>query len=290
MDHLENRDKVAVVVDSCADVPRQLAGQYHMFVMPMVIMTSQGEYSDGVDITAQDIYEIQKSEMPKTGCPTGATVMDTFEQIKEEGYSSAVVILLSSGLSGTVNNVRMLAKGVDGLEIEVFDSRTASIGIGAIGIQAAKYAASGMGFEELKKKVEELIRDTKVFFSIDTLEYLQKGGRIGKVTAVAGTLLKIKPVLSFEESEGEIYTAAKVHGKGQVPGKLTELVQEFTRPGKRYNIIVADGNAAKERAVLEQRMKELFPDYADIYVGNIGAALSVYLGEGLLGAGIQFID
>lgn len=287
---MEIREKIAVVVDSCADIPKQLVEQYHIFVMPMVIMTSEGEFFDGVNITAQDVYELQKREMPKTGCPTGATIMDTFAAVKNEGYTKAVVIALSGGLSGTVNNVRMLAEDVEGLDITVFDSKSASIGIGVIGIQAAAYVAEGMEFEQLKEKIQALIRNTRVFFSIDTLEYLQKGGRIGKVTAVAGTLLKIKPVLSFDEKDGEIYTAAKVRGKNQVPGKLQELVQECQRDGRRYNIVVADGGAQKEGDALEERIKESFPDYENLYRAKIGAALSVYLGDGLLGAGIQFLE
>lgn len=287
---MDIREKIAVVVDSCADIPKQLVEQYHIFVMPMVIMTSEGEFFDGVNITAQDVYELQKREMPKTGCPTGATIIDTFAAVKNEGYTKAVVIALSGGLSGTVNNIRMLAEDVEGLDIAVFDSKSASIGIGVIGIQAAAYVAEGMDFEQLKEKIQALIRNTRVFFSIDTLEYLQKGGRIGKVTAMAGTLLKIKPVLSFDEKDGEIYTAAKVRGKNQVPGKLQELVQECQRDGRRYNIVVADGGAPKEGDALEERIKESFPDYEKLYRAKIGAALSVYLGDGLLGAGIQFLE
>lgn len=300
---MNNDEKIAIVTDSCADVPKELREQYSIFVLPMVIMTSQEEYLDGVTITSQDIYEIQKKEMPKTGCPTGASVIDTFEEIKRLGYNKAVVILLSAGLSGTVNNVRLLSQNLKGLDIAVFDSKQASIGIGVIALQAAKYVQEGYPFEQLKLAVEQLIADTKVFFSIDTLEYLQKGGRIGKVTAVAGTLLQIKPILSFDEKDGEIYTAAKVRGKHLVESKLVQLVQESTidssfnqeivsetKSRRKYNLVIADGGAPAERDQLELRMKEAFPDYESLYRTQIGAALSVYLGKGLLGAGIQFLE
>ncbi len=300
---MSTSEKIAIVTDSCADVPRDLAEQYSIFVLPMVIMTTQGEFSDGVDITATEIYEIQKKELPKTGCPTGAAVMDTFEEIKRQGYTKVMVILLSGGLSGTVNNVRLLSQNVKELEVVVYDSRQASIGIGVIALQAAKYVQEGYGFEQLKEAVEKLIAGTKVFFSIDTLEFLQKGGRIGKVTAMAGTLLQIKPILSFDETDGEIYTAAKVRGKHLVESKLVQLVQESCAleqdgcghdssrlEGCRYNLVIADGGAPEEREKLEQRMMEAFPNYEEIYHANIGAALSVYLGKGLLGAGIQFLE
>ena len=287
---MDTEEKIAIVVDSCGDVPEEFVKNYPIFVLPMVITTSEGEYLDGVDIHAEDIYAIQKKEMPKTGCPTGAAVMDTFEKIRREGYRKVLVILLSSGLSGTYNHVCMLAKEAEDLEISVYDSLKGSIGIGAIAMQAALYIEQGMSFEMLKEKVEALIYDTKVFFSIDTLDYLKKGGRIGKVTAMAGALLNIKPILSFDEQDGEIYAAAKVRGKNQVAGRLLSLVGTFERERRQYNLLVADGGAPQEREELEARLKELFPDYVHIFRAEIGAALSVYLGDGLLGAGIQFFD
>lgn len=173
---------------------------------------------------------------------------DTFAEIKRQGYTKAVAILLSGGLSGTVNHVRLEAEEQEGLEIAVYDSRQASIGIGVIALQAARYAETGMGFEELKEKIERLIANTKVFFSIDTLEYLQKGGRIGKAAALAGMLLDIKPILSFDE-EGEIYTAAKVRTRKQVEKRLLQLVEEQRKEGRPYNLVVADGEPRRNGTI-----------------------------------------
>lgn len=286
----EARDKIAVITDSCADVPRELVEKYNMFILPMVINCNDGEYRDGVNICSEDIYERLKHELPKTSSPAGEDVLNTIEEVKKQGYNKAVMIVLSGGLSGTYGYLKMLAEDEEELEIKVYDSFQASIGIGVIAIQAAKYVAEGMDFQTLKQKIGDLIHNTKVFFSIDTLEYLQKGGRIGKVTAVAGAVLQIKPILSFDTTDGEIYTAAKVRGSKQVPTNLLKLVSEMMQEGRKYNLVVADGAAPEERDKLEERMKEMFPDYENIYRAKIGAALSVYLGSGLLGAGIQFID
>lgn len=286
----EMKEKIAVITDSCADVPKDIVEKYNMFILPMVINCSDGEYRDGINIVSEDIYRIQKTEMPKTSSPAGEDVLNIIAEVKRQGYNKAVMIVLSSGLSGTYGYLNMMAEDEEELEIEVYDSHQASIGIGVIAIQAAKYVAGGMDFVTLKQKITDLISNTKVFFSIDTLEYLQKGGRIGKVTAVAGAVLQIKPILSFDTTDGEIYTAAKVRGSKQVPTNLLKLVSEMKQDGRKYNLVVADGAAPEEREKLEERMKEMFPDYVEIYRAKIGAALSVYLGAGLLGAGIQFID
>lgn len=282
-------EKIAVITDSCADVPPELAEKYHLFILPMQIICTDGVYRDGVDIRAEEIYERLKKELPKSSTPSGADVEDTFAEIKKQGYTKAAAILLSGGLSGTVNHVRLEAEELEGLEVEVYDSRQGSIGIGAIALQAAQYVEEGMGFEELKGRIEKLIAGTKVFFSINTLEYLQKGGRIGKAAALAGMFLDIKPILSFDE-EGEIYTAAKVRTRRQVEKRLLQLVEELKEEGRPYNLVVADGGAPAERDALEQKLTERMPECRRLYRAKIGAALSIYLGSGLLGAGIQYLD
>lgn len=283
------REKVAIITDSCADVPKEWVERYSIFVLPMRIVCEDGEYRDGVDIGAEEIYERLQRELPKSSTPSGADVEDLLEELVKRGYKQAIAILLAGGLSGTVNHVRLIAQEFEELEVEVYDSREASIGIGAIAIQAAEYAADGMGFEELKKKVEGLIAGTKVFFSIHTLEYLKKGGRIGKMAALAGTLLDIKPIMSFDE-DGEIYAAAKVRSWKGVEKRLLQLMEECKREGRPYNLVVADGGASEEREALEEKLKVLFPDYRALYRAKIGAALSIYLGSGLLGAGIQYLE
>lgn len=283
--------RIAVITDSCGDIPRELVEEYNIFVLPIVIQCSDGQYRDGVDITADDIYERLKTELPKSSSPLGSDIEDIFAEIKRQGYTHAVAIMLSGGLSGTVNHVRLAAEDADGLEVQVFDSLEGSIGIGSVALQAAVEIRDGISYERLLERIPQLIKNTKVFFSIDTLEYLQKGGRIGKVTALAGTMLQIKPILSLDE-DGEIYTAAKVRGRKQVENRLIKQVEEFAseKSGKSYNLMVADGGAPKERDELEAKLAQLFPDYTHLFRTKIGAALGIYLGPGLLGAGIQFLD
>lgn len=281
-------EKVAVITDSCADVPPELAEKYHIFILPMQIVCPDGEYRDGIDIHAEDIYRRQKTEVLRSSTPSGADVEDLFLRIRQEGYGKAVAVLLAGGLSSTVNHVRLAAGELEGLEVAVYDSKQGSIGIGSIAVQLAEYAADGMGFEELKQKAEGLIQDTKVFFSIDTLEYLKKGGRIGKAAAFAGALLDIKPIMSFDE-EGEIYAAAKVRTRKAVEKRLLQLVDDCRKEGRPYSLMVADGGAPEEREELERKLVELFPDPHRLYRAKIGAALSIHLGSGLLGAGIQYL-
>lgn len=286
-----NEKKIAIVTDSCADISKELQEQYQIHVLPIMISCTDGEYKDGIDIYVEDIYKRLENELPKTSTPTGEDMENMFRELQQQGYEKVIAIMLSGGLSGTVNHMRLVAEDAQ-IEICIIDSRSASIGCGAIVLQVADYLNQGYDFDDLCEKARELCGKTKVFFSIDTLEYLQKGGRIGKATAFVGTALNIKPILSFDE-EGEIFTPAKVRGSKLVEKKLISLIEEqmsMQSEKQRYNLIVADGGAVEERQVLEQKLITMYPDYVHIYRAKIGAALSAYLGAGLLGAGIQYID
>lgn len=283
-------EKIAVIVDSCGDVPQEFFDKYeHLYLIPMRINCPDGSYRDSMEITAEDVYRRQMNEHLTSSTPSGEEVMDLFHQLENSGYTKAIAIILSSGLTSTVQHIRLMADELEQLEVAVYDSMSASIGEGAIAIQAAEYAAAGISFNELKQKTERLIDGTKVFFSIDTLEFLQKGGRIGKVTALAGTLLDIKPIITLD-ADGELHTAAKVRSHKAVSKKLVQFVQELAEEGRPFNLVVADGGIEAERDALEAKLKEILPEYHHLFRAKIGAALSIHLGPGLLGAGIQYLD
>lgn len=285
-------EKIAIVTDSCADVPQEFIDRYHIYTVPMMVSTETQSYRDGIDITAQDVYQLQQTQNLKTSSPKGEDVIHVLEQIKADGYSHVIILTIASALSGTVNQIRIFAQDVEDLTVEVIDSKSASIGNGVIVIETARLRDEGLSFDELKEKVYQLIENTYVYFSIDTLEYLQKGGRIGKATAFVGGALKIKPILSFEKDTGTIYVPAKVRGSKKVKAQLIKLISMHVEahPGKAFQIVVADGENPSEHRLLEEEIRQLFPQAKEIINAQIGAALSTYLGSGLLGAGIQFID
>nr|WP_297174059.1 DegV family protein [uncultured Agathobaculum sp.] len=207
-----NKQKIALLTDSCADIPAALQKQYDIYIVPLKLIFSDGEYADGIDITPAEVYHRLPHEMPKTTLPSGDAVERVLEQIKKAGYTKVLAIHLSAGLSGTCNLIRLICEQTVGLEAAVFDSRSGSLGIGMTVIQAARWIEQGWQWNELIAAIPYLIRNTYVFFCVNTLEYLQKGGRIGKISAVTGTLLQIKPILSFT-AEGELVNVAKVRGR-----------------------------------------------------------------------------
>ena len=284
--------KIALLTDSCADISRELAEKHHIYVVPLRILCADGEYLDGVEIRNTDIYErLRAGELPKTSLPSTEEIGKVVRQIVADGYDGVVAVMLSSGLSGTFNLSRILAEECEGfLEIRAYDSLNASLGQGMTLLQLAADIESGMSWEELtERRVDQLMKGSIAFFSVDTLEYLQKGGRIGKVTATAGALLQIKPVLSFTE-DGQLKSVAKARGRGQVIDKLVEMAVKACGDHKRYNLAVANGGAPEEMVKVREKLTAALPNYDHIWEGEIDCTLSTYIGDGVLGAAVQVLD
>ena len=284
--------KIALLTDSCADIAPELAERYHIFVVPLRILCADGEYLDGVNIRGADIYQrLKAGELPQTSLPAAVEIEKLLTRIVEEGYDGVIAVMLSGGLSGTFNLLRLVAEECRGkLEVRAFDSVSGSLGLGMTVLQLAEDIQSGMGWEELtERRVPQLIQGSFPFFSVDTLEYLQKGGRIGKVTATAGMLLQIKPILTFAP-DGQLTSVAKVRGRHQVIDKLVALTVQRCGEHKRYNLAVANGGAPEEMAIDREKLTAALPDYDHIWEGEIDGTLSVYIGDGVLGAAVQVLD
>lgn len=287
-----NPRKIALLTDSCADVSPELAKQHRIYVVPLRILCEDGEYRDGVDIHNTDIYKrLRGGELPKTSLPSIEELGKVIKEIVDAGYDGVIAVMLSSGLSGTHNLARIIAEECEGkLEMRAYDSRSASLGQGMTLLQLAEDIENGMGWEELtERRVPQLMENSSAFFSVDTLEYLLKGGRIGRVTATAGTLLQIKPILGFAE-DGQLMSVAKVRGRHQVIDKLVELAVKACGDHKRYNLAVANGGAPEEMAKVREKLTAALPDYDHIWEGEIDGTLSVYIGDGILGAAVQVLD
>ena len=284
--------KIALLTDSCADLSPELAKKNHIFVVPLRILCADGEYLDGVNIRGSDIYaRLRAGELPQTSLPAAEEIVKLLARIYEEGYDGVIAVMLSGGLSGTYNLLRLVAEECRGkLEVRAFDSGSGSLGLGMTVLQLAEDIQNGMGWEELtERRAPQLIAGTHPFFSVDTLEYLQKGGRIGKVAATAGMLLQIKPLLTFAE-DGQLTSVTKVRGRNQVVDKLVDLTVKACGGHKRYNLAVANGGAPEGMELVRRKLTAALPDYDHIWEGEIDGTLSVYIGDGVLGAAVQVLD
>ena len=220
---MEAANKIAIITDTCCDLPQEYLKEYPIFCVPLVVTSGSESYRDNIDITVETIYARQKNENFKTSLPRPQDIEDVYSAIARQGYTHVIVLMIAECLSSANNLMRLAAEEHPELTVKVFDSKSASIGLGALAVQVARYAVRGVAFDPLCELTKRLIDDTVVYFSLDTLEYLQRGGRIGRATALAGGLLQIKPILTFDRKDGMISTAAKVRGRRGVQQRLIDL-------------------------------------------------------------------
>lgn len=280
--------KIALLIDSCTDVPDRYVKDYNMYVLPLMINYSDGEYRDRVDISPQEVYDRFSVEVPKTSTPTVSSVKELFERVIADGYEEVLAVTISSGLSSTWELVSSVTKDFPSLKTYVLDTKNIAIGAGFSAIRAGQLIEEGKSLEEIKEILIKTIANTKIYFCVETLEYLYKGGRIGLVTSVLGTTLSLKPIISCNEN-GIYYTVTKTIGRRKSLTKTMKLAVDYANQGGGYNIAIAHGNAQAEADEIGRQIQLLLPNANIIIEGQISPALVVHTGPGLVGVGIQRI-
>lgn len=284
-------EKIAFIADSCADLPKEILEKENVFVLPVTV-TSQGkEYLDGVDITPEDIYEQQRQgNLPVTSLPTGEALEKVLKAVLEKGYNKAVLITMSSAISGTWNMCRLLCEECEQLECYVFDSGMASLAEGALLIELIDEVEAGtLVWDQIPNRLEVLKNNTFPYFGIDTLEFLQKSGRIGKAAAIAGNFLNIMPILTFDEN-GVITPIEKVRGRKQRVGRLKSHAAQSLGEHKKYRLYFVNGGDEHLLDGLKEKVLEELSAATHVMTGTLGCALAAHLGPNLIGVCVQILE
>lgn len=273
--------KIALVTDSTCDLPEDVIKKYDIKVLPLKVIYSNNEYKDRVDITPEEIYSRFEEEIPKTSLPSLGECINLFKDLEKEEYTHIIIITISSGLSGTINMIKNAKERFEHLTIEIIDSKSLSMGLGYPVLEGAKELEITMDYHKTIKKIKEVISRTDTFYVVKTLEYLKKGGRIGRVEGTVGDLLRIKPIISINK-EGVYYTYKKVRGRKRSLKSLYNIVKERAEK-KSINVAVAHGDAYDEGQELLIKIKNM-KNVNEVTFTQISPVLVVHTGPGLIGA------
>ena len=280
-------DRVALVTDTSCDLSEEQLQAYDIRLVSLRVATSEGEFRDRLEIDQDTLYSLLKRELPKTSLPLPEDVSALYRQLKEEGCTRVVHMTISSNLSGTYNMVRLIAEETEGLQVDVVDTRTLSCGLGLLVLEAAESLAKGMSVEDTLARVEHLRATQLGAFVIRTLEFLRKGGRIGLVEGVVGSLLQIKPVI-YVNDDGVYNTLVKARGFTNALNAMSdECFKRFQ--GRKVRIAIVHGAAYEEAVKLRDRFLEKL-DVASSFISPVSPALAIHTGPGLLGAIVQYAD
>lgn len=276
--------KIAIFTDSACDLTDAELKEYGIRFLPLQIIYKDSSYRDRVEISADEVYGNLEVEVPKTSLPTGTDIDALFTELKKEGYTHAIGVMISGGLSGTANSVKLVAEEHPEIETYIYDTKNLSISEGIMALKAAKMVRDGLSFEAIKEALPEEKKSVDTYYCLATLEYLIKGGRIGKVSGTIGQMLNIKPIIYVNE-EGIYVTLDKARGTKQAYMKLVSILKENLDKTK-CKVYVMHGGAKKEAQDMVERIKDL-PGILSLEFRQISPALGVHTGRGLIGIAVE---
>ena len=273
---------VRILTDSTSDLPPALAEQLGITIVPANVIIDDVSYRDGIDIDSDEFYRhlISDSRPPTTSQPSVGTFQSAYQELLDQG-DEIVSIHVSGKLSGTVNSAEQAKATLgDSVPIEIIDSQGASILLALVAVAAAEMAQQSGSYQEVAAQVRRDLPLTSTVFALDTLEYLQKGGRIGKAQAFMGSLLSVKPILTL--LDGEVHPLERPRNHQRAMRRLVELTRERA-PVTRLGIIYS----TEEQWAVELRdtLSDLVPEDR-VITARFGPALGTYAGPGAVGVAV----
>ena len=270
---------VKIVTDSTSDLPKEFAESLGISVIPLNVHFGTDVFKDGIDIKPDAFYEklISGSQLPTTSQPSVGDFLNLYDDLAKNN-EEIVSVHISDKLSGTLNSARQAKEQYKGTaRIETVDSKHGSMGLGLIAVQASRVAKNGGNVDDVLSSISQSIDSVKFFVLLDTLEYLQKGGRIGKARAFMGNLLKLKPILSTRD--GEVFPFERARSRIKGIDRIFSLVEENL---PLSDLAVFYSTTQSEAEDFADRLSQFIPS-GDIIMSQIGPVVGTHAGPGVIG-------
>ncbi|HEV2108972.1 MAG TPA: DegV family protein [Thermomicrobiales bacterium] len=271
--------RVAVVTDSTADLPPELQEQHGITVVPLTVHFGEESFRDQIDISTDDFMErLQRSEtMPTTSQPSSGLFEDTFRQLAAD-HDEIIAVFISSKLSGTVMSAMLARDAVtDLVPVEIVDSQSASMALGFQALAAARYAAQGLGATAIAQRLRSAMGSYETLFFVDTLEYLRRGGRIGKASAMVGSFLDLKPMLRIDE--GQVVPAERTRTRARARKGLVDFVRAMPNVER---LAVMHATTQDEAVELAEEFDLTLPR-ENLVIARFGPVIGTHVGPGAMG-------
>jgi DegV family protein with EDD domain len=270
---------VRVVTDSTADLPPEVVQELGITVIPLPVLFGDEVYRDGVDLSSEEFFERLATSpvLPMTSQPPVGVFLETYRKVAAETNEIVSIHITARG-SGTCESALQAAKSLGGSpRVEVVDSESASMGLGFQVIAAARAARAGASLDEVIAAARSVCRRVHTLALLETLEYLRRGGRIGRAQAFLGSVLNLKPLITIRD--GVVHPVARVRTRARA---LDQMLRYCMACGDLEQVAILHGTTPEDAEMLAQRVRERLPD-VPIYVGRLGPALGVHGGPGIIG-------
>jgi DegV family protein with EDD domain len=274
-------ENTAIVLDSTADFPDASEHFANWRVVPLYVNFDTESYRDGVDLTARDFYERLRSssELPTTSQPTPGDFLSVYEQLGT--YERILSIHIAASLSGTFQSAGTAAMQLGDERVRTIDSESASTAIAMLALAIQRRLERGTTDEEVDALVQRYLREHGLLFTVDTLEFLARGGRIGRAKAFAGQLMNVKPILSIKD--GEVLPVKRVRGNRKAVQEFVETLQKQTVDSPSLRVGIAHADAPERMIALEKMVRDIRPQAQIEQETTLGAVIGAHAGPGTVG-------
>jgi DegV family protein with EDD domain len=277
--------KVAIITDSNSGITQRQGEEAGVYVIPMPFMMAGETFYEDISLTQKDFYEkLEEGVDISTSQPSPADLMDLWNRLLKE-YEEIVHIPMSSGLSSACQTALMLAEDYEG-KVFVVNNQRISVTQRQSVLEARRMADLGMTAAAIKEKLEETKMESTIYITLDTLEYLKKGGRITPAAALLGTFLRIKPVLTIQGEKLDAFAKARTMKQAKtmmITAAKKDIEERFGDPeGILTSIAVAHTNNEAAALEFKKELEEVFPKTGEIYVDNLSLSVSCHIGPGAL--------
>lgn len=276
------KQKVAIVTDGASSLTPAMGKEYGLDVAPVYVTFNGETYLSGVNLDAAEFYRLLRAnkKLPTTAQPTVQDFIDIYTKLAED-VDEIVTVVISHHMSATLQSALMAQEQFTAIPTHVIDSESVSLGLGLMAIAAARAAAQGQDAKQVVQLLEKIKQSINVIFTVETLEYLHKGGRIGGATAFLGSALSIKPILYIKN--GRIEPLERVRTRKRSIARLLELVEEKVGTSEAH-FAVLHCEADEEARELGEQVKAKF-NCAELVIAEAGPVIGTHAGPGTLGLG-----
>ncbi|MGB4677089.1 MAG: DegV family protein [Aggregatilineales bacterium] len=276
--------RVALVTDSTCDIPRDIARSHDIIIVPQMLIWGTEELRDHIDISPKEFYErlTRDPVHPSSSQTDIRTFRQLFEELRDAGIQEILLILLSDQFSGTISSARQASELVQGVTVHIVNSMTASMGLGFQVLAAARARAAGGTVADMIAAAEAVRERIHLLLSVETLEYLHRGGRIGGAAKLIGTALQLKPMLEVNARLGRVEPVERTRTRRRAIQRLYEVFCEQVDPARPARIAVMHGNALEDAEALAERVRNDY-NLIELIVTSTSPVIGVHTGPGALG-------
>ncbi len=272
---------VAILTDSSANIPLEWIERYDIHILPLTIHWENVSYRDGIDITPITFYKRLSSSkcLPTTSQPCPRDFLQVFKSLEGQ-VDGILVLLLSSGISGTVESARAAARQISRVPVEIIDSRVTSTGLALVVLSAAQMASKGKSLPVICCEVEKVIQNLHVLFTVNSLDYLHRGGRISSASRILGTALQVKPILYFD-TNGKLDALEYCRTNSRSLQRMIHLANDMTH-GQALHLGILHANAPQIAQRFSEQVTEQL-NCIDIFISELSPVIGAHVGPGTVG-------